>query len=287
MGPDDLVLCSGTLPRGIRFAERLSAAAGAGFTAVSMWGRDYAAARAEGLSDADMRSMLADHGLQMAELDPAWWWLPGASEVHIAPELDSEEVFRFGESELFAIADAVGGRSVNAVDVFGGSWDIEAAAEALAGLCRRAAEHDLLVHIEWLPWSRIPDLRTALAIVRMADQPNGGVNVDAWHLVRSGTDLAELRSVPGRLILGIQLDDGPLEAEANLVDATLHHRDLPGEGQFDLPAIVQALLDTGTTAPIGVEVFSDALHELPAGEAARRAAHATRQVVDQARGSTS
>jgi sugar phosphate isomerase/epimerase len=143
------------------------------------------------------------------------------------------------------------------------------------------------VDIEWLPWSRIPDLRTALAIVRMADQPNGGVNVDAWHLVRSGTDLAELRSVPGRLILGIQLDDGPLEAEANLVDATLHHRDLPGEGQFDLPAIVQALLDTGTTAPIGVEVFSDALHELPAGEAARRAAHATRQVVDQARGSTS
>jgi sugar phosphate isomerase/epimerase len=287
MGPDDLVLCSGTLPRGIRFAERLSAAAGAGFTAVSMWGRDYAAARAEGLSDADMRSMLADHGLQMAELDPAWWWLPGASEVHIAPELDSEEVFRFGESELFAIADAVGGRSVNAVDVFGGSWDIEAAAEAWGGRGRRGGGPHPRVHIEWLPWSRIPDLRTALAIVRMADQPNGGVNVDAWHLVRSGTDLAELRSVPGRLILGIQLDDGPLEAEANLVDATLHHRDLPGEGQFDLPAIVQALLDTGTTAPIGVEVFSDALHELPAGEAARRAAHATRQVVDQARGSTS
>jgi sugar phosphate isomerase/epimerase len=287
MGPDDLVLCSGTLPRGIRFAERLTAAAAAGFTAVSMWGRDYAAARAEGLSDTDMRSMLTDHGLQMAELDPAWWWLPGASEVHIAPELDSEEVFRFGEAELFAIADAVGGRSVNAVDVFGGSWDIDAAAEAFAGLCRRAAEHDLLVHIEWLPWSRIPDLRTALAIVQMADQPNGGINVDAWHLVRSGTDLAELRSVPGRLILGIQLDDGPLEAEANLVDATLHHRDLPGEGQFDLLAIVQALLDTGTTAPIGVEVFSDALHELPAGEAAQRAARATRQVVDQARGSTS
>jgi sugar phosphate isomerase/epimerase len=287
VGPDDLVLCSGTLPRGIRFAERLAAAVGAGFTAVSMWGRDYAAARAEGLSDADLRGMLRDHGLQMAELDPAWWWLPGASEVHIAPELDSEEVFRFGESELFAIAHAVGGRSVNAVDVFGGSWDIEAAAESFAGLCRRAAEHDLLVHIEWLPWSRIPDLRTALAIVQMADQPNGGINVDAWHLVRSGTDLAELRSVPGGLILGIQLDDGPLESEANLVDATLHHRELPGEGQFDLVAIVRALLDTGTTAPIGVEVFSDALHQLPAGEAARRAADATRRVVDQARRPTS
>ena len=38
MGPDDLVLCSGTLPRGTGFAERLAAASGAGFTSVSLWG---------------------------------------------------------------------------------------------------------------------------------------------------------------------------------------------------------------------------------------------------------
>jgi sugar phosphate isomerase/epimerase len=224
MGPDDLILCSGTLARGIPFAERVSAAAGAGFAAVSMWGRDYAAARAEGLSDADMRAMLADHGLVVAELDPAWWWLPGASAVHIAPDLDDQEVFRFGEAELFAMADALGARSMNAVDVFGGPWDIDAAAEAFAGLCTRAAEHDLLVHIEWLPWSKIPDLATALAIVERAGQVNGGLNIDAWHLVRAGIALDELAAVPGPLILGIQLDDGPLRAEANLIEATLHQR---------------------------------------------------------------
>ncbi len=48
MGPDDMVLCSGTLARGVPYAERLAAAAGAGFAAISLWGRDYAAARAEG-----------------------------------------------------------------------------------------------------------------------------------------------------------------------------------------------------------------------------------------------
>jgi len=162
MGPDDLILCSGTLRRGVPFAERVAAASAAGFVGVSLWGRDYAAARAGGLSDADMRAMLAAHGLEVAELDPAWWWLPGASEVHIPPGLDSEDVFRFGESDLFAMADVLGARSINAVDVFGGGWDVEAAAEAFAGLCRRAAEHDLLVHIEWLPWSKIPDLAQAL-----------------------------------------------------------------------------------------------------------------------------
>lgn len=279
MGPDDLVLCSGTLRRGTPFAERLSAASGAGFAGISMWGRDYAAARAEGLSDSDMRTMLADHGLAVGEIDPAWWWLPGASEIHIAPELDSEDVFRFGETELFAVADALGARSVNAVDVFGGSWDVDAAAEAFAGLCARAAEHDLLVHIEWLPWSKIPDLRTALSIVQLADRPNGGLNIDAWHLVRSGVGVDELRTVPGRLITGIQLDDGPMAPEPDLVDATLHHRTLPGDGEFDLSGLVRALSDSGTSAPIGVEVFSDSLHERPAAEAARAAAEATRAVL--------
>ncbi len=283
MGPDDLVLCSGTLPRGTPFTERVSAAAAAGFTGISLWGRDCAAAHQQGLTDSDMAHMLADHGLAVGELDPAWWWLPGASEIHIPPELDSEDIFRFGETQLFAMAEAVGARSVNAVDVFGGPWDVDDAAEAFAGLCRRAAEHDLLVHIEWLPWSKIPDLSTALAVVRLADCPNGGVNVDAWHLVRSGTGIDELRAVPGRSIMGIQLDDGPVEPEADLVEATLHQRALPGEGEFDLDGIVRALSDTGTTAPIGVEVFSDALHARPAHQAAEDAATATRSVLATAR----
>jgi sugar phosphate isomerase/epimerase len=283
MGPDDLVLCSGTLRRGVPFAERLASASAAGFAAVSLWGRDYAAAQAEGLTDADMRFMLADHNLVVAELDPAWWWLPGAADIHLAPELDSEDVFRFGEHELFSMADALGARSMNAVDVFGGPWDVDGAAEAFAGLCTRAAEHDLMVHIEWLPWSKIPDLATALEIVRRSGQPNGGLNIDAWHLVRAGDSVERLAEVPGELILGIQLDDGPRRPEANLVEATLHHRALPGQGQFDLAGMVRALWATGTTAPIGVEVFSDALHELPAHEAAQAAARTTRSVIEASR----
>src|ERR1700684_3802993 len=99
MDADDLVLCSGTLRRGIPFAERLGAASVAGFGAISLWGRDYTAARGEGLSHTDLRAMLDDHGLVVAELDPAWWWLPGVSDVHIPPELDTEDVFGFGEAE--------------------------------------------------------------------------------------------------------------------------------------------------------------------------------------------
>ena len=197
LGAGDTVLCSGTLRTGITFRERLAAAQGGGFTGLSLWGRDYQVARDEGLSDRDIRLLLADHGLSVAELDPAWWWLPGASDIHIPPEHDGERIFGFGEPELFAVADAVGARSLNAVDVFGGAWSLDEAAGAFAGLCDRAGEHGLLVHLEFLPWSRIPDLATAWQVVREADRPNGGLMLDAWHYFRSAPDGDLLRSIPG------------------------------------------------------------------------------------------
>ena len=209
LGAGDTVLCSGTLRRDLSFRERVAAAAAGGFSGISLWGRDHRAAREEGLSDRDIGLLLADHGLSVAELDPAWWWLPGASAVHIPPELDGEQIFAFGERELFAVAGGVGARSINAVDVFGGAWSLDEAATTFAGLCDRAAGHGLLVHLEFLPWSRISDLATAWQVVRAADRPNGGLMLDSWHYFRSDPDAALLRSIPGASILGVQLSDAP------------------------------------------------------------------------------
>lgn len=279
LGAGDTVLCSGTLRNGITFRERLAAARDGGFTGLSLWGRDYQLARDEGLGDRDIRLLLADHGLSVAELDPAWWWPPGASDIRIPPAHDGERIFGFGERELLAVADAVGARSLNAVDVFGGEWTIDQAAAAFAALCDRAAEHGLLVHLEFLPWSRIPDLATAWQVVLGADRPNGGLMLDAWHYFRSGPDGALLRSIPGASIMGVQLCDAPAEAEANLLHATLHERLLPGEGELPLSALLADLAATGTAAPLGVEIFSDTLHALPPEEAARSAGRALRALL--------
>ena len=281
LGAGDLVLCSGTLPRDVSFRTRVEAASAGGFAAVSLWGRDYQRAGADGLGDADIRHMLADNGLDIGELDPAWWWTPGAEAAAqaIPTDFDAEDVFRFGEHDLFAIADAVGARSLNAVDVFGGDWGLDEAAEAFAGLCDRAAEHGLVVHLEPLPWSKIPDAATAWDVVGGAGRANGGITVDAWHFFRAGGDHQALRAIPGEHVLGVQLDDGPAAPEANLIEATLHERLLPGDGEFDLPALIGTLRDIGCQAPIGVEVFSDELHQLAPAEAARRAGAATRRLL--------
>jgi sugar phosphate isomerase/epimerase len=278
LGPGDLVLCSGTLARDVGFQERVTAAVAGGFAGISLWARDYWHARDEGLSDADIRALLDDHGLAVAELDGAWSWLPGADRT-FAPEQDPAEFFRYQEDDLYRIADAVGARSLNAVDVFGGDWGIDDAADAFAALCDRAATHGLVVHLEFLPWSKIPDVSAAGEITAKADRPNGGIAVDSWHFFRGSPDWDALRAVPGDRILGVQLSDGPAQPEANLIAATLRERRVPGEGDFDLAKLVATLGELHADAPIGVEVFSDALHALPPTEAARRAGAATRKLL--------
>jgi sugar phosphate isomerase/epimerase len=198
------------------------------------------------------------------------------------------DIFRYDEDELMRIADIFGARSINAADVLGGDWNMEEGAAGFADLCDRAAEHGLLVHLEWLAWSKVPDLDTALEIVALADRRNGGINVDMWHCARTGTTPAQLRLVPGERVMAIQIDDAPAAAEDNLVDATLHHRLLPGDGELDLVGYLGAVRETGTRAPLGVEIFSDDLHALGPAAAAQLAADATRHLledVERGRGS--
>src|SRR5262249_9102688 len=154
LGSDPLVLCSGTL-RNASLAEKCAAAVAGGFGALTLWPTDVARARSSGASFADMRRLVADHGLEVADLDALLVWAPGETPPPGLPT----------EAEFYEIADAIGGRSLNLAQGFGASIDVDRAAEALAGVCDRAREHGLLVTLEYLPWSGIPDAATALAIV--------------------------------------------------------------------------------------------------------------------------
>jgi len=269
----DLVLCAGTVPRS-GLVERARAAAEAGFSALSLFASDYRRARASGLGDAELRRVLADHGLAVAEIDPLLSWMPGAGAAGV--EAEGSEFLSHGEQELYAIADALGARSINAVLAAPGSFDLDAVADAFARLCDRAAAHGLLVHLEFLPWTWVRDAATADAVVRRAGRPNGGIMLDAWHHFRSGAPLA---SVPASRVSAIQLCDAPARPEPDPIDETLHRRLLPGEGDADLAGLLRHLAAGGCAAPIGVEVFSDALAERPVGEVAQRAAAAARRVL--------
>jgi sugar phosphate isomerase/epimerase len=105
LGRDDLVLCSGTI-RAASFAHTVSAAGAAGFQGVSLYYDEYAIARAEGWSDADLRALLDDNGVAVAEIDGRMDWLPGDDG---AP----------GVADFVAAAAALGARSMTVLEARG------------------------------------------------------------------------------------------------------------------------------------------------------------------------
>jgi sugar phosphate isomerase/epimerase len=273
LGPGDLVLCAGTL-QNVSMATRLAAARDGGFAAVSLFPSDIERARREEqLSDGDLRRMVGDHGLRVAELDPLLNWVPGLENDFFGPGVD----------EFVRLGVAVGARSLNVVLPLPMALPEEQLTAAFAGVCDRAAAHDLLVHLEAVPWTAVPDVTAADRIVRAAGRPNGGLMIDAWHHFRGRAGNAAIEAVDGARIFAVQLSDAPAEPEPDLMSATLRARRLPGDGAIDLPDLVRRLDRAGSRAPLGVEVFSDDLANHSAEAIGRHAAQSVRTVLKKAR----
>ena len=69
------MLCAGTL-RAASLAEKCAAAVAGGFTGITLWPSDVARAQREGLGLADVKHLIADHGLALLDLDALLVWLP-------------------------------------------------------------------------------------------------------------------------------------------------------------------------------------------------------------------
>ena len=160
---------------------------------------------------------------------------------------------------------------------------IEVVADRFGALCDRAGEHGLLVALEFLPWSGIPDVRTAWEVARLADRANGGVLVDAYHYYRGNPDEGALRAVPADRVNCIQLDDADAEMVGDYMEDTCVRRRLPGQGALDVVGLMRVLDDMGVDAPVSVEVMSTEMQALPVEDAAHLAHDTTRAVLDAAR----
>jgi sugar phosphate isomerase/epimerase len=271
LGPDDLVLCAGTLAQA-SLPERIEAAVAAGYAGISLFPSDVRRARSEGLDDATLRALMEDNGLEVAELDPLMTWLPGA-EPGPGP-------FATTEDECYEIAGAIGGRSINCVVFTAEPVPQELVVESFAALCDRAHGHGLLVHLEFMPWTQIATALDALAVVEAADRPNGGIMLDTWHHFRGPLTNAELAAqVPAERIMALQLSDAPAQAEENVVEETLKRRRIPGEGDIDLAELLRILKQGGSPAPLGIEVFCEDLFQLPPTEVAIRCAEGVRSLL--------
>jgi sugar phosphate isomerase/epimerase len=150
--------------------------------------------------------------------------------------------------------------------------------------CEAAAKHGLTSDLEFMPWTGVPDLKTAMRIVADVDHPAAGILVDALHFDRSQSSLADLRTIPAERLHYWQLCDGPAQRPVTteqLIHAAREERMLPGEGGIDLIGLTKAMPDSLT---ISIEVPTVQLAKTVSAETrARRALEASRTLVERAR----
>ncbi len=237
--------------------ERAAQAERVGFSGIGLWHADLEHIL-ETRTLAEVKSIFDEHGLRHLELEFLWnWFLPESDERR----RDSDRT----RALLWEAADVLGAHHVKVGNIPGIECDLGELTEHYIDLCADAAEHHAAkVVYEFMPFDvNVRSLEAALALVEGADAPNGGLAIDTWHMSKLGIGPEDIARVPARHLAWVELSDGRYEDLPDLIDETVNHRRLPGQGEFPIRSYVQAARAAGYVGPWGVEVLSEALRNLP------------------------
>lgn len=94
------------------------------------------------------------------------------------------------------------------------------------------------VALEFMPFTNVPNLEVGSELVNTTDHAFGGLMVDSWHLMRSGTSLSSLRDIPLCRIFGVELNDANLDFVGDLFEDTIMRRFPCGDGELDVKEFV-------------------------------------------------
>lgn len=278
LGPKHLVITGATLGNP-PFRAIIEAASHGGFDGVSISPtKAYLPAKEEGVSASDMRSIAQANGIVVNDVDAIVVWAGAhAPPNFVGPETGADLVYEAGE--------ALDATYVNVAFGGDGPMPIDQATETFANICERASEHGLRPHLEFVPSMKsIPDVATAWSVVKNCGYADAGLLIDTWHCQMGPTTYAELRALPGKVVLGVQISDAPNEPIDSLIKVGTTRRLPPGEGSLNLVEFVSILDGIGATAPLSVEVFSEELvQKYPPVDLSKLLGDALRGIVAKAR----
>jgi 4-hydroxyphenylpyruvate dioxygenase len=248
------VSLSGTLP------EKLEAAAAAGFDGVEIFEADLLAF---GGPPAEVRSICEGLGLAIDIYQP-FRDFEAMPEPVRSRNLDRAE-------RKFDVMQALGtGLLLVCSNVQAAALDDDARAAAdLAEMAQRAARRGLRVGYEALAWGRhVRRWGHAWRIVQQAAHPALGLIVDSFHTLSLNDDPAGIASVPADKLFFVQLADAPRLA-MDVLNWSRHFRNFPGQGDLDVAGFVRAVLASGYSGPLSLEIFNDEFRGAPSRMMAR------------------
>ncbi len=254
------------------FEERVCAAKNAGFEGIGLRAETYVDALAEGLHDEDLLHILEQYQIRVTEVEYIVQW----AEEQRSYEQKYKEQICFHMCRLFDVSQINCGLMEN--------YSVDYTAQKLKELCQRA--QDLVIGVEPMPYSGIPDIHKAWNIVKVSGCENAKILLDAWHWIRANQsyDPALLADIPADKIVSIQINDVLERPYANAIlrDESMHDRLAPGTGFGDSASFLSMIRDKGVQPKvIGVEVISDDILSRGLEEAAQYNYTAAVKILEQ------
>jgi sugar phosphate isomerase/epimerase len=249
--------------------DRCAQAARVGFRGLGLWHADVAH-QLQTTTLAEMKTIFDDAGLRYLEVEflADFFAEPGTAERAASDAL---------RRQLFETAATFDAHHIKVGNIPGTPCELGRLTEEFAALCDDAAEYTAAkIAYEFMPFDvNVNTLDTALALVTEAGRANGGLAIDTWHMSKLGIAPDELARVASRYLTWVELSDGHFENMEDAIDEVINHRSLPGEGEFEIPAYVEACRTAGYEQPWGVEVLSADLRSLPIEQEFERAYETT------------
>ncbi|WP_226436199.1 sugar phosphate isomerase/epimerase family protein [Rhodococcus yananensis] len=173
------------------------------------------------------------------------------------------EIIRIGagfDAEKYRSLLEAGARlGARAVLVGADDFDRARLTDSYASLAHLCAQYGMVASLEFMPWTAVPDAKSAVEVVSQADGPARSVLVDALHVDRSATTLDDLAAIPREWLHYAQMCDGSVPAphgDAELIRHAREERLVPGTGGIDLAGI-WATLPAGL--PVSIELPNELL----------------------------
>jgi sugar phosphate isomerase/epimerase len=241
------------------FKDRVESAARAGFKGIGIWHTDLEHVLIHRTLN-EMRMILEDNGIQHLELEFLTdWFVDGARRA----ESDSRK------HRLLEASAALNAKHVKIGDFYNTPCPMPRIIEAFAALCQEAEDYGATIGFEFMASAMINTLEDALTLVESAGAKNGGLILDIVHVMLLDIPFEDLRKIPLRYLINVELNDGALPGSPNY-DASGARR-FCGEGEFDIKGFVVCIQDMGYIGPWAVEVFSPEFVGLPLDELNTRA----------------
>ncbi|MEJ2864317.1 sugar phosphate isomerase/epimerase and 4-hydroxyphenylpyruvate domain-containing protein [Actinomycetospora flava] len=250
--PADLRTAVATVCLSGALEDKLAAAASAGFDGVEIFEPDLVASP---MSPGEVRLRCADLGLSIDLYQP-FRDLDSTDDARLAASYRRAEhkfdVMRALGTDTVLVCSSVAADAVT---------DRDRLAAQLHGLAERAGDRGLRLAYEALAWGRhVNTWDASWDVVRRADHPALGLCLDSFHVLSRASEVDGIADVPGEKIFFLQLADAPV-LSMDVLQWSRHHRLFPGQGGFDLPRFLGAVLRAGYRGPLSLEVFNDVFRQ--------------------------